>query len=114
MPFISSRIESLTNSILLLEAEWMMISKFSILIFSLFWGISFVLSTIKPPKVIYESDSGIFRLYFWLINSTSNLPENKYTFSSIISSIIPPTSGDILYQEKSIYKNLINYRNIIF
>ncbi len=37
----------------------------------------------------------------------------KTTLSSIISSLNPPTSGDILYQGSSIYKDLINYRHII-
>ncbi len=37
----------------------------------------------------------------------------KTTLSSIISSLNPPTSGDILYQNGSIYKDLINYRRII-
>jgi ABC-2 type transport system ATP-binding protein len=37
----------------------------------------------------------------------------KTTLSSIISSLNPPTSGDILYQGASIYKDLINYRHII-
>ena len=37
----------------------------------------------------------------------------KTTLSSIISSLNPPTSGDILYQDESIYRNLINYRRII-
>jgi len=37
----------------------------------------------------------------------------KTTLSSIISSLNPPTSGDVLYENKSIYKDLINYRRII-
>jgi ABC-2 type transport system ATP-binding protein len=37
----------------------------------------------------------------------------KTTLSSIISSLNPPTSGDILYQGVSIYKDLIDYRRII-
>src|SRR3989339_1588933 len=37
----------------------------------------------------------------------------KTTLSSIISSLNPPTSGDILYQSNSIYQNLMNYRKII-
>ncbi len=37
----------------------------------------------------------------------------KTTLSSIISSLNPPTSGDILYKNKSIYKDLMNYRHII-
>jgi len=37
----------------------------------------------------------------------------KTTLSSIISSLNPPTSGDVVYQGKSIYKNLIDYRGII-
>lgn len=37
----------------------------------------------------------------------------KTTLSSIISTLNPPTSGDILYQGKSIYKDLIDYRKII-
>lgn len=37
----------------------------------------------------------------------------KTTLSSIISSLNPPTSGDILYQNQSIYKDLIEYRKII-
>jgi len=37
----------------------------------------------------------------------------KTTLSSIISSLNPPTSGDILYNGKSIYKDLIDYRRII-
>lgn len=37
----------------------------------------------------------------------------KTTLSSIISSLNPPTSGDILYQDQSIYRDLINYRRII-
>lgn len=34
----------------------------------------------------------------------------KTTLSSIIASLHPPTSGDILWQGKSIYKDLFNYR----
>jgi len=37
----------------------------------------------------------------------------KTTLSSIISSLNPPTSGDILYEGKSIYQDLIDYRRII-
>lgn len=37
----------------------------------------------------------------------------KTTLSSIISSLNPPTSGDILYQGTSIYKDLITYRRMI-
>jgi len=37
----------------------------------------------------------------------------KTTLSSIISSLNPPTSGDILYNNKSIYEDLIGYRRII-
>ncbi len=37
----------------------------------------------------------------------------KTTLSSIISSLIPPTSGEILWNDKSIYKNLLEYRKII-
>lgn len=37
----------------------------------------------------------------------------KTTLSSIISSLNPPTSGDILYHGVSIYKDLIDYRRII-
>lgn len=37
----------------------------------------------------------------------------KTTLSSIISSLNPPTSGDILYQGSSIYKDLMNYRKNI-
>lgn len=37
----------------------------------------------------------------------------KTTLSSIISSLNPPTSGDITYNKISIYKDLINYRRII-
>lgn len=37
----------------------------------------------------------------------------KTTLSSIISSLNPPTSGDITYQNRSIYQNLIEYRRII-
>lgn len=34
----------------------------------------------------------------------------KTTLSSIIASLIPPTSGDVLYKGKSIYKDLIAFR----
>jgi ABC-2 type transport system ATP-binding protein len=37
----------------------------------------------------------------------------KTTLSSIISSLNPPTSGDIMYNGQSIYKDLIDYRRII-
>lgn len=37
----------------------------------------------------------------------------KTTLSSIISTLNPPTSGDITYQGQSIYKDLIEYRRII-
>ncbi|MGZ6254727.1 MAG: ABC transporter ATP-binding protein [Candidatus Chromulinivorax sp.] len=37
----------------------------------------------------------------------------KTTLSSIISSLHPATSGDILYEGKSIYQDLIAYRTII-
>ncbi len=37
----------------------------------------------------------------------------KTTLSSIIATLHPPTSGDIFYQEKSIYQNLAAYRHII-
>ncbi len=35
----------------------------------------------------------------------------KTTLSSIIASLIPATSGDVLYQGKSIYKDLIGFRD---
>lgn len=34
----------------------------------------------------------------------------KSTLSSLIATIHPPTSGDILFEEKSIYETLIHYR----
>ena len=34
----------------------------------------------------------------------------KTTLSSIIASLHPPTSGDVVWQEKSIYDDLYNYR----
>lgn len=34
----------------------------------------------------------------------------KTTLSSIIATLNPPTSGDILFEGRSIYKNLVNYR----
>lgn len=37
----------------------------------------------------------------------------KTTLSSIIASLTPPTSGDLLYEEKSIYEMLYQYRKII-
>lgn len=37
----------------------------------------------------------------------------KTTLSSIISTLNPATSGDIIYNGQSIYKNVINYRRII-
>lgn len=37
----------------------------------------------------------------------------KTTLSSIISSLNPPTSGDIKFEHKSIYSDLIAYRKII-
>lgn len=37
----------------------------------------------------------------------------KTTLSSIISTLHPPTSGDILYNGQSIYDNLTTYRRII-
>ena len=37
----------------------------------------------------------------------------KTTLSSIIATLHPPTSGDILYQGTSIYNDVINYRRII-
>lgn len=37
----------------------------------------------------------------------------KTTLSSIISSLHPPTSGDIVYNGTSIYKNLTDYRRMI-
>ncbi len=37
----------------------------------------------------------------------------KTTLSSIIATLHPPTSGDILWNEKSIYKDIIEYRRII-
>lgn len=37
----------------------------------------------------------------------------KTTLSSIISSLHPPTSGDILHNNVSIYKNLTDYRRMI-
>ena len=37
----------------------------------------------------------------------------KTTLSSIISTLHPATSGDILYQGKSIYKNVTDFRRII-
>lgn len=35
----------------------------------------------------------------------------KSTLSSLIATIHPPTSGDILFEEQSIYKNLAHYRS---
>ena len=37
----------------------------------------------------------------------------KTTLSSILATLHPPTSGDLLWKGQSIYKNLINYRRII-
>lgn len=37
----------------------------------------------------------------------------KTTLSSIIASLHPPTSGDILWRGKSIYENILSYRKII-
>ncbi|MBT3456047.1 ABC transporter ATP-binding protein [bacterium] len=37
----------------------------------------------------------------------------KTTLTSIIASLHPPTDGDVLYEGKSIYKNLINYRFLL-
>ncbi|MBM17871.1 MAG: hypothetical protein CL947_02250 [Epsilonproteobacteria bacterium] len=37
----------------------------------------------------------------------------KTTLSSIISTLHPPTSGDILFQNKSIYDDVISFRKII-
>jgi len=37
----------------------------------------------------------------------------KTTLSSILTTLIPPTEGDIFYQGHSIYKDLNQYRRII-
>jgi ABC-2 type transport system ATP-binding protein len=37
----------------------------------------------------------------------------KTTLSSILATVYPPSSGDILWDGKSIYKNLLSYRKII-
>lgn len=37
----------------------------------------------------------------------------KTTLSSIIASLLSPSSGDVLFEDKSIYKNLLNYRMIV-
>lgn len=37
----------------------------------------------------------------------------KTTLSSIIASLHPPTKGDILWNNESIYKNLLEYRKIV-
>ncbi|MCH9631492.1 MAG: Linearmycin resistance ATP-binding protein LnrL [Chlamydiia bacterium] len=37
----------------------------------------------------------------------------KTTLSSILASLHPPTNGDVLYQGKTIYKQLVPYRAII-
>ena len=37
----------------------------------------------------------------------------KTTLSSILATLIPPTSGDVLWNGQSIYKNLTAYRRII-
>lgn len=37
----------------------------------------------------------------------------KTTLSSIIASLHPPTSGEILWKKKSIYKDIISYRRMI-
>lgn len=37
----------------------------------------------------------------------------KTTLSSIIASLNPPTSGDVIYNDQSIYTNIIGYRQII-
>lgn len=37
----------------------------------------------------------------------------KTTLSSILATLIPPTSGDVLWNGQSIYKNLNEYRRII-
>ncbi len=37
----------------------------------------------------------------------------KTTLSSIIASLNPPTSGDVMYKDKSIYSDIIGYRQII-
>lgn len=37
----------------------------------------------------------------------------KTTLSSILTTLLPPTEGDVLYQGQSIYKDLNQYRRII-
>lgn len=37
----------------------------------------------------------------------------KTTLSSIVATLHPPTSGDIVHNGQSIYKNIVDYRNII-
>ena len=37
----------------------------------------------------------------------------KTTLSSIIATLLKPTSGDVLWDGTSIYKSLLNYRNIV-
>lgn len=37
----------------------------------------------------------------------------KTTLSSIIASLHPPTSGSVLYHDKSIFDDLINYRKVL-
>jgi ABC-2 type transport system ATP-binding protein len=37
----------------------------------------------------------------------------KTTLSSILATLRPPTKGDILFQGKSIYKNITHYRQHI-
>lgn len=37
----------------------------------------------------------------------------KTTLSSILATLHPPTSGDVLWQGASVYQNLLNYRKIL-
>src|SRR3990172_1898220 len=39
--------------------------------------------------------------------------DGKTTLSSIIASLHPPTTGDLIWNGKSIYKDLFNYRKVI-
>lgn len=68
----------------------------------------------SQKKIVRALDGVSFDIYqgevFGLLGVNG---AGKTTLSSIIATLHPPTSGDILYYGKSIYKELFTYRNAL-
>ncbi len=78
-------------------------------------SISNVSKTYYSKKVVKKALRGITLDIFSkeVISLLGVNGAGKTTLSSIIASLIPPTSGEVLWEGKSIYSDITNYRHII-